>query len=160
MTGRQLPASDYEAIRAGTRRLITLVGGPVAAAAVTRGDHQNISRYGSAHPDNAERFMPLDVAADLEAECEQPVLTKLLARLAGYMLVALPRALRSGSALGVITAASLKETADVFVALGASLGDGRLSAGEAANIEREIDEAMAKMAALKLQVQAEVDHED
>lgn len=155
MTGRQLPASDYDAIRAATRKLISTVGGPVAAAGVTRGDHQNISRYGSAHPDNAERFMPIDVVADLEAECEQPVLTSLLARMTGHMLVTVPQVSPSGSPLAAITAASLKETADVFVALGASLGDGRLSKAEAEAIAREIDEALAKLAALKLQVLAE-----
>ena len=36
MTGRQLPASDYSALKAATRHLVTTVGGPSAAALVTR----------------------------------------------------------------------------------------------------------------------------
>ena len=155
--GRQLPDRDYQALKAATRQLVNAAGGTVAAAAITRGDHQSISRYGSAHPDNADRFMPIDVLADLESECEQPVLTKALARLSGHLLVQVPQVVRSGTALGVVTAGALKETSEVFVALADAMGDGRLCAADAVNVGREIDEALAKLAALKLQVQAEAE---
>lgn len=155
--GRQLPDRDYQALKAASRQLVNAAGGTVAAAAVTRGDHQSISRYGSAHPDNADRFMPIDVLADLESECEQPLLTKELARLSGHLLVPVPHVVRSGTALGVVTAKALKETSEVFVALADSMGDGKLCAADAAAIGREIDEALAKLAALKLQVQAEAE---
>lgn len=156
-TGRQLPDRDYQALKAATRQLVNAAGGAVAAAGVTRGDHQNISRYGSANLDNADRFMPIDVIADLESECEQPVLTKELARLSGYLLVQVPKVVRSGTALGLVTAGALKETSEVFVALAEGLGDGKICAADALNIGREIDEALAKLAALKLQVNAEVE---
>lgn len=155
--GRQLPDRDYQALKAATRQLVNSAGGASAAAAVTRGDHQSISRYGSAHADNADRFMPIDVLADLESECEQPVLTKELARLSGHLLVPVPSVVRSGTALGVITAKALKETSEVFVALADGMGDGKLCAADAAHIGREIDEALAKLAALKLQVNAEAE---
>jgi hypothetical protein len=155
--GRQLPDRDYQALKAATRQLVNAAGGTVAAAAVTRGDHQSMSRYGSAHPDNADRFMPIDVLADLESECEQPVMTRELARLSGHLLVPVPLVARTGSALGVITAKALKETSEVFVALADGMGDGKLNAAEAAKIGREIDEALARLAGLKLQVNAEVE---
>lgn len=157
MTGRQLPANDYAAIKAATRQLIAHAGGAVAASAVTRGGHQNIGRYGSAQPDDGERFMPADVVADLESECGQPVLTRALAKLAGHILVPEPRVARSGTALGSITGKALKETSDVFVALGEGLGDGAICAADAARIDAEIDEAIVKLLALRLQVQAEAE---
>lgn len=156
-SGRQLPDRDYQALKAATRQLVNAAGGSVAAAAVTRGDHQSISRYGSAHPDNDGRFIPVDVIADLESECEQPVLTRELARLSGHLLVPVPHVVRSGTALGVITAKALKETSEVFVALAEGMGDGKICADDAANISREIDEALTKLAALKLQVHAEAE---
>lgn len=156
---RQLPDRDYQALFAATRQLVNAAGGPVAAAAITRGDHQSISRYGSAHPDNADRFMPIDILADLESECEQPVLTAALARLSGHLLVPVPSVVLSGTALGVITAKALKETSEVFVALADRMGDGKLCADDAAHIGREIDEALSKLAALKLQVNAEAECE-
>lgn len=155
--GRQLPDRDYQVIKAATRRLIDAAGGPVAAAEVTRGAHQDMSRYGSAHPDNAGRFMPVDVLADLESETEQPILTKSLAKLAGFLLVPEPKVALSGSALGVITSKALKETSEVFVALADATLDGKVCSADADNISREIDEAMAKLAALKLQVRAEAE---
>jgi len=154
---RQLPDRDYQTLKAVTRQLVNSAGGASAAAAITRGDHQSISRYGSAHPDNADRFMPIDVLADLESECEQPVLTKELARLSGHLLVPVPKVVRSGTALGIVTAGALKETSEVFVALADRLGDGKLCTDDAAHIGREIDEALAKLAALKLQVNAEAE---
>lgn len=157
MTGRQLPANDYAALKAATRQLINAAGGAVAAAAVTRGGHQNIGRYGSAQPDDGERFMPADVIADLESECGQPVMTRALAKLSGHLLVPEPRVVRSGTALGSVTAKALKETSDVFVALGEGLGDGRLCAADAARIEAEIEEAVVKLLALRLQVQADAE---
>lgn len=156
-SARQLPDRDYQALKAATRQLVNSAGGTVAAAAVTRGDHQNISRYGSAHPDNVDRFMPIDVLADLEIECEQPVLTKELARLSGHLLVPVPKVVRSGTALGMITAKALKETSEVFVALADAMGDGRVCLADAEKIGREIDDALSKLAALKLQVLAEAE---
>ena len=157
MSARQLPASDYLKLKAASRALVATVGGAVAAAAVTRGDHQSVSRYGSAHPDNADRFMPIDVLADLESESEQPVLTRVLAEMSGYLLVPVPRAVGSGTALGQVTAAALKETSQVFVELADALGDSRLTPAEAKTISEEIDQALTKLAALKLQVRAEAE---
>lgn len=157
MTGRQLPASDYSALKAATRQLVITVGGAVAAAAVTRGDHQGISRYGSANPEYDERFMPVDVVADLESECEQPVVTRALATQAGFLLVPMPKGVGAGTALGMVTAKALKETSEVFVALADALGDGKVCAADARRVVPEIDEAIAKLAALKLQVQAEAE---
>ena len=157
MSARQLPASDYQKLKAASRALVATVGGAVAAAGVTRGDHQSVSRYGSAHPDNADRFMPIDVLADLESESEQPVLTRVLAEMSGYLLVPVPRAVGSGTALGRVVAAALKETSQVFVRMADALGDGRLSADEAKEIAAEVNEAMIMLAALKLQVNAEAE---
>ena len=155
--GRQLPDRDYQALKAATRQLVNAAGGSVAAAAVTRGDHQGISRYGSAHDDNADRFTPVDVLADLESECEQPLLTRELARLSGHLLVPVPRSVGSGTALGVITSKALKETSEVFVALADAMGDGRICTADALRIGREIDEALIKLVALKLQVNSEAE---
>jgi hypothetical protein len=68
-----------------------------------------------------------------------------------------PRAVGSGTALGQVTAAALKETSQVFVELADALGDGKLSKPEARVIGDEIDQALGKLAALKLQVMAEAE---
>lgn len=155
MLSRQLAGREYQAIKAATRRLVSAAGGPSAASDVTRGAHQHMSAYGSAHPDQADRFMPVDVVADLEAQVEQPILTAALARLGGFLLVPQPRADRLGAALAIAAAKALKETSEVFVSVAERSADGEICADDAAAISKEIDEAMIKLAALKLQVQAE-----
>lgn len=157
MSARQLPQVDYQAVKAATRQLVQMAGGASAAALVTRVAHQDISRYGSPLEDHQERFMPLDVVADIESECGEPVVTRALADLAGHILVPRPNIARSGSALGIITAKALKETSEVFVAIAESLGDGKLCAADVARIDTDIDEAIVKLMALRLQVQAEAE---
>ena len=153
--GRQLPGRDYKALKAATRRLVEASGGPSAAAEVTRGAHQHLSAYGSANDDQADRFMPVDVLADLECQVGQPLLTRALARLSGFLLVPAPKPDVTGSALGIITASALKEISEVFVALADGMGDGKISTDDADKIGKEIDEALAKLVALKLQVNLE-----
>lgn len=152
---RHLPGRDYQSLKAATRRLVDKAGGPSAAADVTRTAHQHLSAYGSVNRDLAERFMPIDVAADLEAETGDPVVTRVLARLSGYLLVQAPRTDHLGSHLAKAVANALKETSEVFLAIAERSADGKICADDVKVIGREIDEALSKLAALKLQVEAD-----
>lgn len=89
MTHRQLPSRDYEALKAATHRLVEMCGGPASAAqGVSRvASKGTLSRYGSTAPEHAETFAPIDVIADLEADCGDPVVGRALAGIAGYVLV-------------------------------------------------------------------------
>ena len=155
MNARQLPASDYFSIKAAIRQLVIRAGRGPKAAGVTRVDQQRLSDYGN---DHSKWFMPVDVVADLEAEVG-PVVTEQLALLCNHILVPMPAVARDGSALDLVSAQALKEIADVFVALGEARADGRLCGDEAAKVLAEIHGAIAKLALLKLQVEAEVGDE-
>lgn len=153
MNGRQLPAADYLALKGASRRLVTGAGLGPRAANVTRVRQQQLSEYGQ--PEQ-KLFMPIDVVADLEAEAG-PIVTAQLAALCNHLLVPVPQAVGSGTMLGQVTAAALKDTSQVFVELANALGDGKVTGAEADAIAREIDEALARLAALKLQVRAEAE---
>jgi len=159
MTARQLPRADYAGLKTVFRELVKRIGGNVHASSITRVRHQEISNYGSAEPDYAERFAPIDVIADLESEVG-PIVTRELARLSNHMLVPLPQVARSGTPLGRITARAMKETAEVFVRMGELLDDGVLSKVEGAQLRSEIREAMVALATLDLQVEQETKGED
>ncbi len=85
MKARTLPNDVYLTIKAATRNLAKLCGGVEAAATETRiektgvGDYGNINKMGS--------FAPVDVIADLEMAAGEPVVTRALAKIAGYALV-------------------------------------------------------------------------
>lgn len=140
------------ALKAATRRLVEACGGQESAALIpgmpiTR--HQSFSEAGLAsHPD---RFLRIDVAALLEADCGVALVTAEMAKATSHALVKLPDIPGGLSALGRITAQALKEVSDVFSLLGTQLEDGVLSAVEGEQLDREVDEAIAKLLALKLQ---------
>lgn len=86
-TGRYLPQRDYDRLAVATHQLVDhdKVGGCKRAAQdITRGDAARLSRYGNKHE---TMRAPIDVVADLEAAAGEPVVTRVLADLAGYHLV-------------------------------------------------------------------------
>lgn len=144
------------ALKAATRRLVEACGGQESAALIpgmpiTR--HQSFSEAG--HPAHADRFLRIDVATMLEADCGLALVTAEMAKATGHVLVPLPRIAATRSPLGRITAQAMKETSEVFARLGGFLEDGVLSSNEGAQLDREIDEAIEKLLALKAQVDFE-----
>lgn len=82
---RYLPTSDYLKLKSAFRRLIKHCGGYEAASEATRVAYQTLQKYASSeHP---EIFAPADVVADLEAVADNPIVSEVLARLNGFVLV-------------------------------------------------------------------------
>jgi hypothetical protein len=135
----------YLRLKAVSRRLTDAAGGPVPAARITRIDAPRLSRCGS----NFEAmFLPLDVISDLEVDTGEPIVSRELARQAGFVLVPAPVA---GARLGATDIGCLvKESGDVVSGLVASLeGDNRVTAQDARRFdllrqsEELVDIAMA-----------------
>ena len=149
---RYLPKNDYLALKAATRRLVTLAGRGPAAAQITRVGQQELSNYGNPYSERVV-FMPADVIADLEAECSQPVVTGLLAEMLGFVLVPLPQKVPGLAPLATRLGQLGKEAGDVFIVLGQALKDGEITADEGEHGRREIDELV--LAALTLRAELE-----
>ena len=73
-------------IKALARRLIDVTGGLESAAMICRASKSSLGLYG--RPDH-EQHIPADVIADLEADAGEPLVTRELARLAGFTLAPL-----------------------------------------------------------------------
>jgi hypothetical protein len=147
---RLLPARDYAAIAAATRDLLAACGGGRRAASLTRADEPRLSRYGDRHCH--DRWAPVDVIADLEADAGEPIVTRALAALSGHALVPV-RA--EGAALPARAdwigqlATVAREGGDVVGALGEALADdGEVDAAEASRLRREVREQMDALAVL------------
>ncbi len=148
MNDRQLPRSDYFGIKGATRELVGRAG-----TNCTRVDQQTLSKYGNPGEDHAERFMPVDVVADLEAECGLPIVTRKLAELSGCLLVPLPR----GTGHGALTERShrtAQEFAEVMAGILAALADQVMTEEEAQPVLTNIHELMLECAALAEEVKA------
>lgn len=126
--GRAHPDATYLALKAETRRLIKACGGVESAASVTRVDFQTLSRY--SRPQE-QQFIPVDVIADLEQDCGEPVVTRALADLAGYDLVKRESAAEPGEAERAFQALVSAEGEVTCEGIRALL-DGAIDPGEAA----------------------------
>ncbi len=145
-----LGLSLYRGLKSATRELIDGFGPQKASAALVRVGQTELSDY--ANINRLDRFMPIDVVADLESKLG-PVVTRQLAELTGHVLVALPK-VGGDAELMRVSARVLKEVGDVLWRLGEFLADGTLSDAEGAQLDREIDEAFVALCQLKALVDA------
>jgi len=81
------PSNDQErfSLKVAFRLLLKLAGGQEAAENFTRGKHQTLNRYGN--PNEPDCHAPIDVIVDLERVVGEPIVTKQLADMGGYLLV-------------------------------------------------------------------------
>jgi hypothetical protein len=154
---RELPQRDYVLVKLAVRDLINACGGARRASEHTRVRQPQLDRYASL--DKPDELMPADVVADLEAYCGQPIVSRALAELMGFVLEPVPRAIRTGMTLGRISGQAMKETADVFARLGDMLSDGVLTKVEGRSLQSEINEAVEKLLTLKHQVREDAERE-
>lgn len=112
------PTNDIErsALKTVFRMLLKLAGGQEAAENFTRGKHQTLNRYGNASEDNRDCHAPIDVIADLERVVGEPIVTKQLADMSGYLLVKKMENVGSSDMLAHLVNVG-KETGDVMTVL-------------------------------------------
>jgi hypothetical protein len=145
---RQLPLADYLRIKQAWRDLVKACGGPEKVAELTRaGNRGLICQYGQPHC--MDRFPPLDVVMDLEAECGVPYVTRVLADMLGLDIV--PRETpKSNVTIRSLIAAVTRESADLTARFLEASEDNRLTADERAELRREAEEAIENLNELRV----------
>lgn len=145
---RPMARSSYRHLKAATHALYAQFGGQDSASLFTRVSQQTLSRYSCFGDDNAERFAPIDVVADIETELGNPIVTRALAGLSDHLLIKRPVAVSTKSdnarELGVVA----KECGEVVSAFAESVADDQITHEEAKRVRKEAMETMAVMAAL------------
>jgi hypothetical protein len=91
MEARTFGKDTYKRLKRRTEKLINLCGGLVDAAEETRAGKSSLANYADSreHGAAANLWAPIDVIADLEQAAGEPLVTRELARLAGYDLLPL-----------------------------------------------------------------------
>lgn len=153
---------DKQALKRATGQLVRAAGGQEAAVAFTRlSRHQVLSDYANPSADMATRFAAIDVVADLESLTHgtpgHPVVTRQLARFAGYALVRLP-AVRAGDDLSDQLFDVIRETSEVTLLIGKHLqenGGAGFRGRELSDIRREISEAVQALLELDALIEGE-----
>lgn len=143
---------ERQTVKLLSKRLVSAAGGVEAASMATTRSPSQLCAYGLP---NAPEFMPVDVAADLEAvtvgQPGHPLLTRHLAKLAGYCLIKRPDAWLSETVWSQRAARLLKEGGDIIAGLGRALEtDNDVSPAEAEALVPDADELVT----IALEIQA------
>lgn len=141
--------NPYLRLKAGFRDLVDAAGGNARAARVSRAAGSMLSRYGAIHE---QTQCPIDIVADLEQETNDPIVTRILADLAGYVLVPKTAApATSETILGHLSDVHAA-TSDLQAELIRDAADGAIDDEEAARIEARCDAAEQQIAELRADV--------
>ena len=134
--------ADRAQLKAATRRLVMMAGGPESAQHVTRVKSAALSRFGSL---SDEQFMPIDVVADLEADVGSGVVTQTLAEQVGCNLVHCQSgAAGHGAPLAVENIADLiSREAVVAQEIVSAMADGKVTPCEGHRISKAVEDAIA-----------------
>lgn len=115
-------------LKIATDELIHSCGGQVTASQHCRVKNKALSKYASLNEDGEGAFMPVDVVRCLERLSGVPIVTRHLAREAGFELVAVPTGRVPATHWPQHLAAVSKESGDVVQGLATAIGDGRVCA--------------------------------
>lgn len=128
--------------------LVERLGGAIRAGEIAEVTKGQVQRWTDPDSDNAAVFPSAGKVRLLEAAAGEPVVTRFLAAEAGFVLV--PASGEMGPALPVLAALAAGEFGDVLRAIAdGTAGDGALSPAEAGRVIKEIDEALAALAAAR-----------
>lgn len=142
---RQIPKRDADALKAASMILVEKAGGVARAAALTSTSHSRLSEAASPWHDN--RWLSLIHIADLECVAGEPVITRVLAELSGFVLV--PNDATRPQDFHQHLAHIIIETSDVEKLLATALNDGHVSRDEARRGALEAQQAIDRLQALK-----------
>jgi hypothetical protein len=142
---RQIPQRDADALKAASHTLVDKAGGVAKAAQLTATSHSRLSEAASPWHDN--RWLSLIHIADLECAAGEPVITRALAQLSGFVLV--PAGRQIPQDFHQHLAHIIIETSDVESLLATALKDGVVSRAEAQRGVQETQQAIDRLQALQ-----------
>lgn len=154
--GRPTTQDERFSLKAAFRVLLKMAGGQQSAELITRGKHQTLNRYGNVADENVDCHAPIDVIADLERDVGEPVVTKHLAEMNGYMLVK-KTAVAADANLVTHLSTLASESGQTIQAIAEGIADEDLTEAELLRIVKESRELAQAASAAELAAQAKLD---
>lgn len=130
---RPISEAWFFRIKAATRDLVSLCGGVVRAGEIGHCSKTEISRYQVA---TDESIIPIPVALALEAHCEMPLVTTVLADLHGRRLSSPGEAEASAATVFASHAETVRSAAELMATGAAAAADGKLTIAELELLDR------------------------
>jgi hypothetical protein len=128
-----------------------------AACEITGKSKATLGRYYSDHDEHDDRFMPIDVVAELEAKAKFPHVTQALADLCGFTL-SMEAEKRNAPSKGVNqdVVALAQRFAMLMSEYNSAISDGRITVNEAKRMLRETLAIQQVLLEMKLNLEEEV----
>jgi hypothetical protein len=129
-----------------------------AACKLTGKSKATLGRYYSDHDEHADRFMPVDTVAALEAAASYPHVTSALAELGGVSLslIAERRNAQERANVNSDVIALSQRFAMLMAEYQQSIADGRITVNEAKRLLRETTQLQQVLIEMKLHLEEEV----
>ncbi len=129
-----------------------------AACQLTGKSKATLGRYYSDHDEHADRFMPVDTVAALEAAARYPHVTSALAELRGVSLslIAEGRNTQERANVNSDVIALSQRFAMLMAEYQQSIADGRITVNEAKRLLRETTQLQQVLIEMKLHLEEEV----
>ena len=129
-----------------------------AACQLTGKSKATLGRYYSDHDEHADRFMPVDTVAALEAAARYPHVTSALAELCGVSLslIAERRNTQERANVNSDVIALSQRFAMLMAEYQQSIADGRITVNEAKRLLRETTQLQQVLIEMKLHLEEEV----
>ena len=151
-----MSAASY--LKKQTEALVKDVG-VEAACALTGKSKATIGRYYSDQDEHGDRFMPIDVVAELEAASRFPHVTAALADLRGITLsYDLERRNTQSAGINSDVVALAQRFGMLMAEYNQAIGDGRISVNEAKRLLRETLAIQQVLLEMKLNLEEEAGH--
>lgn len=138
MTGSRIPDRRGRSLKVATADVVDMLHGYEAAASRIDRGKSHVHRCASMH--DADTFLNLRDAVELQRFADRPLITMEMCRQAGGVFLQLPEAFGDDGQLPMHVVQITQELGDVSHSVCDALADGRVSMEEAAAIETQIDE--------------------
>lgn len=139
--------SEHNQIKRATELLVKSLGGIEAAAPIIGKGKSTVGRWTNKNDDESINVLDL---RELEANADAPLVTAVLARLAGGVFIPLPQMPGSADALPMQVMELAKELGELSESVRQGLGDGSFDAADAQKALDELHDVERCTARLRL----------
>lgn len=150
---RRFSETDYSSLKRVLDVAYEMAGGVTVFQYVTRVVTSQLSKYASTDAEHGKKFIPVDIALDLDRAAKQPVITGKMAELLGYRLEPLEQRIAVVGALSESDALLIMDEAtSLWRMTRQAFEDGRIDALERKQLRLKLHELIraASMIAQKL----------
>ena len=156
MNASRLSPRERLILKRATRQLVERAGGPTEAAESCRPAASLLSRYCSESEEHETTFAPADVVKELELLAGEPIVTRALADLGGFDLVA-RKAVSASADYESHDADIVTSACALMVAWRERKADGRLCANDLAALEHLAGLVQAELAEFRADARRDLD---